>query len=268
MKILCTFPGRYGDILWSLPTVRAISEYFGDPVHFLIAGEFAALLPVLQNQPYIRLASADTRWTLTPPNEWQPPYEHTGFDRVFHLGYRRWPQQPLPLEMWTLANHGNIDLAPLDLTRPWIDNPSSATAWDVAVGFSEAHFELKAGLLSLLEARPGPSLRAVMPAGRWTTETHCAPCSWSDALAVIQRSEIVLGCCSALHVLARAMGKPVVLMEPMEARWNPIFYPYGKTGQGVELVTGHDGLPTFDARHVRETLDRVLQETMMKGGVR
>jgi hypothetical protein len=43
----------------------------------------------------------------------------------------------------------------------------------------------------------------------------------------------------------------------MEARWNPIFYPLGKTGR-VRLVTGNDGLPTIDARHTAEVLREVL----------
>ena len=31
MTILCTFPGKHGDLLWALPTVRAISEPEPDP---------------------------------------------------------------------------------------------------------------------------------------------------------------------------------------------------------------------------------------------
>ncbi len=47
---LCTFPGRYGDIIWALPTVRGISEVEG-PVDLLIAGEFASIVPLLEQQP-------------------------------------------------------------------------------------------------------------------------------------------------------------------------------------------------------------------------
>jgi hypothetical protein len=54
------------------------------------------------------------------------------------------------------------------------------------------------------------------------------------------------------------LGKQVVMVEPNEARWNPIFYPYDKTGGRVELVVGNDARPTFDARHVADTLKRFM----------
>jgi hypothetical protein len=69
---------------------------------------------------------------------------------------------------------------------------------------------------------------------------------------------VFLGDCSAWHVLAMAMGIPVVLVEPLEARWNPIFYPLGMDGPQVTMVRGNDGNPTFDARHVADALTRAL----------
>ena len=77
--------------------------------------------------------------------------------------------------------------------------------------------------------------------------------NWVDAAAKIKKAKFFLGCCSALHVLACALGKSVVMVEPNAARHNPIFDPYGKTGR-VHLVCGNDGLPTHDSRHVREAL--------------
>ena len=73
-------------------------------------------------------------------------------------------------------------------------------------------------------------------------------------------AQIVLGCCSALHVLAVALGKRCVSMEPAEARWNPIFYPLGTTGR-VKLVMGSDNRPTFDARAVRQAVEEALRAT-------
>jgi hypothetical protein len=46
-------------------------------------------------------------------------------------------------------------------------------------------------------------------------------------------------------------------MEPAEARWNDVFYPYGKIDR-VRLVTGTDGRPTFDARHCMDAIREVL----------
>src|SRR5260221_13810852 len=99
-RILTTFPGRAGDLLWALPTVRAIAEHFDTEVDLQIAGEFASMVDLLLQQPYLAGVIADPRWTLTPPDDWKAPELPREYDRVFHLGYRRWPRLPLPWEVY------------------------------------------------------------------------------------------------------------------------------------------------------------------------
>ena len=274
-RVLCTMPGRAGDILWALPSVRAIAEHHGDPVDLLIAGEFASMVPLLEQQPYLARVHADPVWNMA---EWKPPGREdviSPYDHVYHLGYRRWPECPLPFEVkFSLAAfgwQGRFEDCPApDLTRPWItvEDSGFAPAITVAitVGFTEAWFELKLGLLVCVEqALAYPDLYVLVPptGGRWVDEAEGAitepfPCTWLEAAQVIRNSPLFFGDCSALHVLAVGMGKPVVLMEPMEARWNDIFYPLGKTGPQVRLVTGNDGRPTFDARACADTLKEAL----------
>jgi hypothetical protein len=268
VKILCSFPGRFGDLLWALPTVRVISEHYGVPVDLVIGREFTTIVPLIQMQSYIHDVWADPRWELTPEAIEPPPLpKHKVYDAEYHLAYTRWPEFPLPFE--TYDKVAPMVGGELDLTRPWIMNvPVRADGPDVACGWSDCHFELKYGVMELLfpldeDHQPFHMMaRGLAPHGsRWISEGGYQFSTWMDAAATIGRARVFLGDCSALHVLAIAMGQPVVLMEPMDARWNPIFYPLGKTGHGVELVTGHDGLPTFDARHCRDVLARVLMET-------
>jgi hypothetical protein len=261
MRILCTFPGRHGDLLWALPTMRAISEAIGAPVDLQIAGEFAGMLDLLRLQPYLGQVCANPHWGM---DTWEAPRpvgtpEGT-YDGVVHLGYRRWPELPLPLEIARLA----APLIPngIDLSRAWI----TAVPWTqiphrIVIGWSDCWFELKVGLLALLQRRLVNYTSAFMlaaPGSRWTSEQPYVAVDWVEAARRIAAADVFLGDCSALHVLALALGIPVVLVEPMEARWNPIFYPYGTDGYAVQLVRGLDGKPTFDARHVGETLQAVL----------
>lgn len=291
MATLCTFPGRYGDLIWALPTVRALSRRLGEPVDLQIAGEFAGLASVIAPQPYIGKIYADATWGMHPPDEWRAPtlpYEDlhwTPHDHVVHLGYRGWPDTDLVRYTLNTANRAGegsplrrfpfLAFSELALDEPWIQVPPTGSRCDLAIAFTEVHFELKFGLsLLVLEhyARRAPDMTyAVLtpPRSRWATDTWAAGGAWHSLRAldwtgyatVLQDSVQVLSDCSAAHVLAVAMGKPVVVMEPLEARWNDIFYPLGKVGPQVTLVTGHDGLPTHDARHTAETLDR-LRERM------
>jgi hypothetical protein len=263
MSILCTFPGRHGDLLWALPTVRAISEHLGTKVDLLIAGEFAGILPLLKQAPYLDHIHADPTWGMghgwNPPGreDWISPYQE-----VFHLGYRRWPERVLPEEVWLTAvgNYSKLaDLPAIDLHRPWLR--AAPQPWrDVVYGFSDCWFELKFGITELLFDDVDRVVGIFPPGSRWCSEGGYKPTSWLEALADIAGAKVLLSDCSALHVLAVAVGTPVVLVEPMDARWNDLFYPLGKDGPEVTLVKGLDGLPTFDARHVQETLTQVLHE--------
>jgi hypothetical protein len=263
VKLLCTFPGRAGDILWALPSVRALAELHNTRVDFAVAGEFAGLVPLLeQRAPYLGKVWAEPTWGLVPPNEWDAPVDMAGYDHVYHLGYRTWPELPLAqfthLALSLQVMGPGQTLPALDLERPWL-NGGVSTLSHIAVGFTEAHFELKYGLFELLqEALTTWLVQLPVPDGRWVKEAGCRGVGWTEAAQMIGYSKVFFGDCSALHVLAVAMGKPVVLMEPMEARWNDIFYPLGKTGR-VRLVTGLDGKPTFDSRHCADALREALK---------
>jgi hypothetical protein len=277
MRILCTFPGKHGDSLWAMPTVRAISEAAGQPVDLLMAPAYSSLLPLYRLQSYIGRAEAWPSWQVqnsAPMTPWSPFEETlhheainldpTAYDAILHLGYRAWPTHPLPyyVEAIVRQEYPEIPMGPIDLQRPWITPPSLYRQIAVAGGFSDEYFELKYGLWQLLTRQSPPdeawqSLSGT-PGSRWSTE-GCHWCaSWEIAASLLQASQVFLGCCSALHVLACALGIPCVVMEPAEARWNPIFWPYGQDGPRVTLVTGTDGKPTWDARHVRETLQAAL----------
>jgi hypothetical protein len=285
--LLCTCPGRHGDILWTLPAIRALHESTGATIDLLVAGKYAAVCPLLERQPYLRECVAMPEWTVeetAPMTPRLPPGIPAGYDRVIHLGYAGWPDRPLPDQhLWTLQQQiPDLDLVEqiaerYTLDHPWIHVPVKAgRARAVYCGWSDEHFELKVGVTqvvkdALARGRTDWSAAAswhvgVSPASRWQREARTvvgsgrAPESWMEAAGWIAQARVFLGCCSALHVLACGLGIPVVLVEPNEARHHPIFYPYGTDGPQVTLVKGNDGRPSFDARHVGDVLAQQLVE--------
>lgn len=311
MSILCTFPGKFGDILWALPTVRALSRRVGAPVDLAIAAPFGSLAPLIEAQPYVGRCLVDPLWTtqdtapisprVPPGPPLLPPLRDLQQDRyaqTFHLGYRGWPQRALPFEtvdclndqltgapyLLIDGNYCKLEDAELCLGEPWITVfPPCVAPWEVVCGFTDEHFELKYGLVQLIDYAWSPAAAhpddqdlqdlqetsgriafylSAMKGNRWHREGGCNPQDgWREAASVIADSAVFLGCNSALHVLAVACGTPVVLMEPNPHRHHDIFYPLGRTGPQVTLVTGTDGLPTWDARHVADALTAVLSRS-------
>src|SRR5271170_584409 len=102
MKILCTFSGKFGDIMWSLPTVRQISKNLGTRVDMGIMPGYKTLLPLLQEQKYINRAYTIDNWECTGSpcgdQPWNPPVDcEEEYSNVFHLTYRRHPSAFEPL---------------------------------------------------------------------------------------------------------------------------------------------------------------------------
>jgi len=268
MTIAITFPGKMGDLLWALPTIRAISRTYDVPVTLYVSQYLAPIVPLLNQQPYILLAIALSHWAVefgAPVTPRTPPGDHALdriFDKVFHLGLEGWPMDPLPFETLAIAGKQTlIDHEHFSLTEPWITTPHGFPPISVAVGFTDEHFELKYGVWELLtktKLPPGWQSISGTEGSRWNVEGKHAHANWIDVAAVMRATKVFFGCCSALHVLAVGMGKPAVIMEPNPHRHHPIFWPCGTAGPQVTQVIGGDGQWTWDARHCLETIRRFL----------
>ncbi len=130
MKVLCSFPGKFGDILWALPTVRALSRRLGQPVDLAVSAKYGSLAPLLREQPYLKRVHVLENWVVqetAPMTPRVPPGVaefglNAAYEVVFHLGYRGWPQRPLPFE--TLHTFNCANQYPLRLEvgeRPILD---------------------------------------------------------------------------------------------------------------------------------------------------
>ncbi len=294
MRVLATMPGRFGDILWALPTVRALREAYGGPIDFLTSIKYGNLLPLLQRQPYIGQARALCEWAVqetAPMTPREPPMEilQGEYDAVYHLGYEGWPQPTLAEDIWRRATqqYERVQEAHplrLDLTRPWITPPAITTVEPrrVWVAWSEEWFELKVGILACLSQRfPALEFWWLRPEGGrygevdrlvegiWTEPYHnlrphalggnvaMMRCGWAEAASLGASCQVYLGCLSSQWVLANGLGIRCVVVEPNSQRHHPVFWSDG--GGRNRLVRGNDGLPTHDARHTGDVLEEVLR---------
>jgi hypothetical protein len=281
MTILCTHPGKYGDCLWALATMRAISEAVNQDVDLLLSAQYGTedFMTLLRQQYYVGNVYRAADWAIretAPITPRVPPSLPEGYDAVVHLGYEGWPKFDLARETYRLAELQLLRhrLPPLDLDTPWIQECESDLRVDtghyLAIGFSEEHFELKVGLTSLigdpfLQNGAHAYVTNISQGPRWENWTwdvlERRPSSWTERASVLRHACLFVGCCSALHVLACGLGVPVILAEPAHARHHDCFYPFGKRSTRVQLVLGADGLPSVDSRHVREAIAARLSET-------
>lgn len=255
MKILCTMPGKFGDLLWSLPTVRAIAEQAvkeieGKPlqgcfVDLGIMPEYRSLLPLLNVQPYISKAFVIENWICTGSHAgdqpWEAPvnilvnetYIHTGvdiltgntyhYDKVYHLGYRNHPPSNKPLVDFIAEQQG----IKLEKPIPFID------LTDQLIG--KAGCSVYSSMLAELESiTKNPTitwsfndsmrdykdkflddLKQTLPEVNFL---YVGNRHWVEAAYLIKHSLAFIGCRSSNYVLACGVGKKVYVYEPNISR--------------------------------------------------
>lgn len=193
---MCSVPfsGNCGDILWSLPTVRALSWLYSPKVDFCCMGMFDSLIPLIQRQPYVDKAFSWPTWTAVNDmfgrQPWYPPREvEQGYERVFHLGYRFHPN--IPLIDFTAEQQGLKLKAPL----PFLEVDSLTVDGDmVAVAFNDYE--------KLLTNRFLGHLRTIVPEGKFVEVTGMP---WLEAAAFIKAAKGFVGCRSANNVMAHGV---------------------------------------------------------------
>lgn len=314
MSILCTHPGRFGDVLWALPTCRALYKQaeaadereahpLGPPKdHHIILGlseNYRSLAEFLSRNsvaPYLRSVMPIDGWRIQesapitpripPPMEgWKLDsmmFHGEQVDTVHHLGYEGWPEPDLPRDVARRILPSVC--RPAWSLDPWLQikpghlhNPTHQPL-HVAVCWTEEWIELKMGIfLSLLDHLWPVCWHLIYPPGSRHREwgwinyeyTGISPVEgdWIAAAQTIAACDVVLACNSALHVLAVAIGKPVVMVEPNPHRHNRVFYPLGMNGPEVTVVVGNDGQPTFDARHTAADVRLQLQRIARAKGI-
>jgi hypothetical protein len=245
MKVLCTFSGKYGDILWSLPTARQIAKDIAcDPVDFAMMPYYESLCPLIEAQEYIRRCFVIPDWIRTHSNHGDGPWEaptfkeqyegrewtatvgrHEDFtagylyDKVYQLTYKAHPGISAPSMALVdfVAYQQGIQLqqpvVPFISTgkkRMWHENGLM-----VAVAFNEQYDELKKQFIRELAARVGEMTRE----NHYTVDLHdVANLPWLEAAQVIEDADLFIGCRSANWVIAMGLGKQTITYEPHPSR--------------------------------------------------
>lgn len=254
-KYLCTFSGKYGDILWSLPTAKYIAEKIvGAPVDFAVMPYYQNLLPLLVEQNYIDRAFVVDDWLRTHSNHgdqpWQPPQwveeggpygydkeqhaikvgERVPYEKFWHLGYRGHPGISAP-------------------SMPLIDFVAyqqgiSFNGWpvvpflDVSDSVEEEAGKIQFGLTSMMDVIKEKRLVAYSfneqyeePKKQffetlWSYGSikfefvffNVSSVGWKEATWLIKKSLVYVGDRSACWVLANGVGKTILSFEPHPSR--------------------------------------------------
>lgn len=286
--ITIAHPGRYGDCLWALPTMRVLSEvHHGAPVRLLLPTDPANTTPMADFSAMLRVSTdylldvqVIPEWSITQDAP-RMPKAPPGVATDYALGYESWPTRPLPYETAALGHVlGGTQVANgADFFRPWLKVHAAGLGLAsgvprLAVHWTDRYFELKLGILKELQRNLGYDIAIDWYAGPGSRmhEAGATAVGWLALARALAAYDVVLTDCSAAHVLAMALGvERVLVVEPEQARHHEIFWPGSdrtqdghwhqrSTGLGRTIypVLGGDGRPTFDSRHTADYVQRAI----------
>jgi len=212
-KYLVTFSGRYGDILWSLPTVKMISELEGVPVDFCTMGIYKTLAPLIEKQHYIKNSGWADSWVLEHEcygsQPWQPPIQvELDYEKAWHLGYRCHPHG-IALIDFVAQQQGMRLVNPI----PFLNGDDTEVIgknWDrtIMYSFNTQYGDMKEIFLE--------RLKQLCPDFQFENAQEL---SWITAAYFIKRAFCFIGCRSSNNVIAHGVGqKNIFIFEPHPSR--------------------------------------------------
>lgn len=238
MRVLLTFSGKHGDIIWALQSARAMA-LTGAEVDMAMMPQYQAVLPLVRMQPYIREAFPIPGWNQA--HDWCgaqpriPPSVPDGYDQVHHLTYESRPTEPL---IWYGLRRLGLPMPEPPI--PFLFAPAPPEPDLVSYAFNHLHRRTKMHMLTYLHG--------VIPKARFeNVESH----PFDHAARRIQSSRFFFGCRSANYVVAMGLGKRCLIMEPDGDRRGEIF----------SCPMGREHMPNTGFYHQFAELARQWMET-------
>lgn len=218
-RVLVTFPGKFGDILWSLATAKHIANVYQTKVDFGIMPQYHTLLLFLSQQEYIKKVFTIDDWECTGSPHGDQPWSAPArleqeYDHTYHLGYRGHPSALIggpnvQLIDFIAMQHGFKLLPPVLPFMIALDGFALDRVRKpyVAYAFNEYMYEHKLSFLNLLRSRTQD-----------VNYVDVGSLPWSISAATIKHSALFLGCRSSNWVIANGLNKPILTFEPHPER--------------------------------------------------
>lgn len=284
--ILCTFPGKFGDILWALPTVREISQITSQKVDFYVMPYYENLMGLLSCQDYIDTPGVIGNWVRTHSNfgdqPWKAPegitLQRVGdreviekkYKQIWHLGYRAHPGVTAPDMCLVdfIAYQQGLQLS--QPIVPFMDVDDDVEGLHLQTTFADGSFMdlvRKNNIIAFAFNDQYAQMKDLFFKALWLEMRgtgieffNLNNVVWKEAAWILKNSLAFIGCRSACWVMATGLGKQTITYEPHPAR-----HPRGKLGRVFSCPYGKEtslpfGLPPAECSKVAKSLILKIKE--------
>jgi len=125
MRIACTMPGKIGDALYALPTIRQIAKETATKIDFYTSDYCLPMRRLVEYQRYINAFYESPGYKIERMDMGCQPYTmpvHPGYDVIYHLGFRTVPDQAIHQFIYK-QTFGHDYPLPIEYDYPKINPP-------------------------------------------------------------------------------------------------------------------------------------------------
>lgn len=117
--ICCSHPGKMGDSIYSLPTVKALCVKHGCKADFYTSAYCEPMRRLVEYQPYINKMVVPPSYVIEGAGmgvqPWKMPVDESKYEAVYHLGFRSNPDKSLPD---FIAESARVQRGPIEYAFP------------------------------------------------------------------------------------------------------------------------------------------------------
>jgi hypothetical protein len=221
-KIVCTHPGKMGDLLWSLPTINALYLDRDSKIDLITSKYCAPLKAFLEYQDCIEKVIVSEEYVAqhhdfgTQP--WEMPVDGE-YNEIFHLGFRESPQMHLRDYMAQLAGIDPVDFI---AKYPPFNPPNGY----ISIAAASRWFYTKANYL-LMKIAEKISLPIVWVGEKIETDIgiNLTGLDFLYTASVLAHANTAVSYSSSNGVLAWLVGKkPLIIAIGPDGSFPPLFY--------------------------------------------
>lgn len=212
MKIACAHPGKLGDTLYALPTIKKLSEIHNSKIDFYTSDYCSPLKELFEYQSYIDNFYIAPNYKVDNfgcgAQPYHVPIDQTLYDKIYQLGFRYTPDRPLHQ---FIAQSVGVSVDKIEYEHPNL----------FSVPFDEYYvMGAKSGtsFIKIFEEFSHQSKLPVVTIGAYgegsfgKTYNFCGR-SFLQTLDIISKSKGFIGIMSSMLVLANGFNIPKVVIH-------------------------------------------------------
>lgn len=205
-------PGKFGDLLYSIPGTKFLCDYYGAKCHFYTSAYYGSIKRLLDYQDYVEECIIPETYQVlqwgwgAQPSSMRSHFRDIDYIAIHEFGFRHFPDRPL--HEWYLHEEGINISPPLVgfLSYPDIETLDE----DYIVIAPRGDYMFKESFDGVIEKSPVAVVQIGMEGEAWEGGIDKTGLDWLETVSWLSKAKAFYGIISSQGALAQNFDNPKV----------------------------------------------------------